>query len=274
MPFKCGIHIGKGHDFAVSLETICVKYGFDAAQIFTVVPERLKLIKYDADAVRTVIQKHKLNVWIHTSYLVSPWGSAHYHLPFCRKQLKQQIEIGAKGVVFHMLKIPAISMVKRFKELLSMKPRASTVLIENIAVKSDPLTSYETPEKINALIDTFLQNGIALKDINLAIDTSHVYCGQSDIRSYNSAKRWLATLKYPRCIKLFHLNGNGSDNLTDIHRIAFGSEDRIWNGIPKKESGVQAIKEFCNRYSVDVILECNFENEMQEALDVIKFLKE
>lgn len=273
MPFKCGIHIGKGVDFETSLETLCDKYKFTACQIFTVVPERLKLIKYDAAAVRAVIHKLNLHVWIHTSYLVSPWGVAPYHLPFCRKQLKQQVEMGAKGVVFHMLKIPPITMVQRLKQLLAMKPRGSTVLLENIAVKPDPIASYETPEKLNRLVDTFLANGIALRDINFAIDTSHVYCGHSDIKSYESAKKWFAALKYPHTVKLIHLNGNGSDNFTDIHRIAFGVEDRIWKDVAKNNSGVRAIREFCNKYSVDVVLECNFDTEMVGALDVLKFLE-
>jgi endonuclease IV len=194
-------------------------------------------------------------------------------MQFCIKQLKQQVEIGARGVIFHLPKLTAEEIAPKYKELLDMKPAKSMIVLENKAVRPAEKTSFETPEKLNHLVDTFIKYGIDQRDIALCIDTAHLHCSGVDLKMYDDAKKWLSELKYPRTIKLIHLNGNSSSGYADKHVIAFDKDDKIWGSIPFEKSGARAIKEFCKDFKIDIILECDFENETAAAVDLVKLLK-
>lgn len=264
---QTGIHVK-----ATEARTITTKFGMGACQIFTVVPQQLKIVSYNETELATA-SRAGLHIWIHSSYLVSPWGDKPYNIPFCIKQLHQARTIGAEGVIFHIPKAPASKLVAGLKRLLAQKP-AARIILENKAVRPDQFATYETPEKINALIDTFIAGGIARKDIWLCFDTAHLYCSGVNLRDREIAEQWFAKLKYPDRIACFHLNGNASTTFSDKHAIAFGPKDRIW-GTPKisfDKSGAKVIRDFCKKHGVDIILECSFENEKSDALALLRIL--
>ena len=270
-----GIHISKGPGGVDrSIDTMCSRFGFNACQIFTIVPQQVKLIEYDPALVAAVVKRHRLHVWIHSSYLVSPWGDKPYNMGLSIKQLKQQVEIGARGVIFHIPKAPPEKIVARYKALLDRKPAGSQVVLENKAVRPEPENAvYAVPENINRLVDVFLKHGVKLRDIAFCFDTAHLYCSGVSLRSYEDARLWLSKIKYPTVIKAFHLNGNSSSGYADKHVIAFDKKDKIWGGIEYRSSGVRAIAEFCRKRKVDILLECDFANEQKQALELIKLLR-
>jgi endonuclease IV len=266
-------HVGV-HVKATDIPALTDKYNLTAAQIFTVVPQQLKLVAYDEASLARAASR--LHIWIHSSYLVSPWGSAPYNHPFCTKQLKQQVAIGAQGVIFHIPKAPPRMLVAGLKRVISNKPTGARVVLENKAVRPDAFATYETPEKINTLVETFIRGGIPRKDIWLCFDTAHLYCSGVSLRTKKDAETWLKGLKYPDRIACFHLNGNSSKTFADKHTIAFGPHDRIWGGrdaIKWSDSGCAAIHEFCSARQVDIILECDFEHEQRAAMVLIEKLK-
>lgn len=263
------MHIGI-HVNANNLQLIN-KYNMTACQIFTVIPQKLQLVNYNKEELKK--HSEKINIWIHSSYLVSPWGTKPYNYPFCLKQLTQQVEIGAQGIIFHIPKLQPSELVDGLKKLIKNKPKGSRIILENKAVKPDDLLTYETPDKINNLIKCFIDNGIPKKDIWICIDTAHLHSSKINLSTYKDANDWLNGLKYPERIALFHLNGSSSKTYSDKHIAACSKKDLIWGNIPFGISGVKAIKEFCNKYKIDIILECDFDNEKDDVLDLIKKLK-
>jgi endonuclease IV len=267
------IHVGV-HVSARDIPLVTDKYALTACQIFTVVPQQLKLVTYDEAALQRA-SAAGLHIWIHSSYLVSPWGSAAYNRPFCIKQLRQQVAMGGRGVIFHIPKAPARTLVDGLKSLIAIKPAGSRVVLENKAVRPDQFATYETPEKINALIETFIRAGIPRRDIWLCFDTAHLYCSGVALRTKKDAETWIAGLKYPDRIACFHLNGNSSGTFADKHAIAFSSHDLIWGGraLPFRQSGAFVIMQFCRKNQVDIILECDFEREKTQAETLMRELK-
>lgn len=247
---KIGAHIS--HTNAIpTLKT----FGFNACQIFTISPRKLTPIKFDKKEFKLFTQRNKIQVYIHTSYMVNIWGEKPYHMHFCILQLLHQLEIGALGVVFHMPKTTPKLMVPALRAIIRKKPKLSKVILENRAVQPGPW-SYETPEKLNALVKVFLSSGIAKSEIAFAIDTAHLHSCGITLRTYKDAKKWFAGLKYPELIKLIHLNGSMSSTYIDRHAIAFGPDDLIWNKTSYEDSGVKFIGEFCKKNNVDIIFEC------------------
>lgn len=266
---KIGIHIAKGKSLHQSIKTTCETYKMDACQIFTITPQKIQLIEFDETKLAEIVRRMGINLYIHSSYLVSPWGEKPYHLPLCVKQLKQQVALGGKGVIFHIPKVPPQLLVPRLKELIARKPAHGRILLENKAVRPVPMGSYETPEKINHLVETLIKGGVPRSEIHLIFDTAHLYCGGVMLRTYADAKKWLTQLKYPDTVAGFHLNGNSSTTFADKHAIAFGPQDLIWHGIDYSASGVRAIVEFCKKHRLDIILECDFERESKGAVAIM-----
>lgn len=270
------MHVGI-HVSANQIPDLPQRYDFSAVQIFTIVPQQIKLVNYD-ETVLALAARKGLHIWTHSSYLVSPWGSKPYNLPLCVKQLRQNAAFSGQGVVFHIPKVPAKMLVDGLRELIQRKPKGARVVLENKAVRPEPLATYETPEKINGMIETFIRAGIPRREIWLCIDTAHLYCSGQTLRTREDADKWLRGLKYPDRIAAFHLNGNSSRTFSDQHAIAFGPKDLIWGeqagrALPFAKSGVAAIRDFCRARGIDILLECNFDAERVQALALIARLK-
>lgn len=272
MSIKVGVQIGKGTGLLEkNVAKTCAKWRFNACQIFLYSPMQVKKMLYDEAALRDVTRN--IRVYVHSSYLISPWGAKPYNMALSRAQLQAAENIGAVGVVFHLPKSKPKDVVPRFQALLAKKPRRVRIILEPRAMQPSE-GSYESPEKINALIDAIKSAGTATRDINICIDTAHAFCGQQQFRTYSEARMWLRRFKYPRCIKLFHLNGSQSTGFADRHAIAMSKKDKIWHGIPYRESGARAFVEFARRYRIDIVLECDFVNETRSAMSFINFVRE
>jgi endonuclease IV len=230
-----GIHVskdGKELDDAL-IETFDQKW--ETGQVFLWVPQQLKQVKYDSKKINKILQDNKTHIWVHSSYLISPWGNASYNMPLALKQLEEQAKISPNtGVVFHMPNRVPKDFIKDYAHLIKNKPKNSNVLLENKAFISS--NTLAKPETYNLLVQTFIKYGIPKKEIQFCIDTAHLTSAGLKITTEAQAQAWIKELKYPETIKLFHLNGNSSTNTKDIHEIPGSKKDLTWS---KDDSGLK-----------------------------------
>lgn len=240
----------------------------NCAQVFVVTPMSTKFMKIDAKALKKQIRDLDLIVYIHTSYVINPWGQKPYNMALSVQQLRIAYDIGARGVVFHIPKVPFFELVEKFKKLLEKKPPRVKIIMENRAAIPNECT-LETPEKMNQMTMVFLNSGIKVSDIRFCIDSAHLHSTGTTLRTYNDAKRWLDALKYPKTIIAFHLNGSMSDNNADHHTCPFVKNDRIWHGMKFADSGFCYILKFCKRHKIDVIFEVDWNKYSKHLKDLI-----
>jgi endonuclease IV len=255
MTIKAGIHIGSDKGFHKPiLKTLEAMPLMRSCQIFVYSPLRIIKINYDKKELLKVIKDKKINLYVHSSYLISPWGKKPYNVPFCLKQLKDAADINAIGVIFHIPKQPALKLVPRLLNIVQKKPKNIKILLENrAAIPSDD--THETCAKLNTFIDILLDAGLKFNDVQIVIDTAHLFSCGTVLSSYKDAKAWLDDLKYPKAIRAFHLNGSQSTGYNDIHAIPFSSKDLIWGKTKFKDSGFKAFLEFSKKHKCDVIFE-------------------
>jgi endonuclease IV len=249
-----GIHINKAEG---NLEDAIEKTwqdGWETGQVFLWVPQKLSPVKYEAKAVREAIGDR--TVYVHSSYLISPWGAAKYNLPLCMKQLKQQAEICPRGgVVFHLPNKPAKDFLKILKFLIEKKPPKSTIILENKAFLSDNNTAK--PEEINSFIKKAIEIGIPRGEIHLCIDTAHLTSAGIPFTTLLDVEKWLKALEFPECIRMFHLNGNSSTKVHDIHEVPGSPQDLTWG--QGDDSGLKTLIQWAKKNKKDCIVECHYQ---------------
>jgi len=262
---KYGLHLGKD-DKKNIIENVKSYIGIiNICQIYTQIPRKIGEVKFDRDILSNVLKEGKMDVYIHSSYLVNPWGDKPYNMEWAIKQMNDAYKLNSKGVIFHIPKLEPHDLVDKYKILLA-NSKGVNILLENRATRPDDNLTYEFPYKFNNLIEIFIHHNIPKKDIHLCIDTAHLFCGKQNISKYEDAKKWLTDFKYKECIKLIHLNGNATMSHKDIHAIAFSKNDYIWKNYTYNESGFKAFVEL----NKPIILECDLKTEKQEALSLFK----
>ena len=250
-----GIHINKGDSKLEDALAQSFKDGWETGQVFLWVPQAVKQVEYDAKTVANYLKKEKKTIWIHSSYLINPWGKAPYNRPLSIKQLEEQAIISPNGgVIFHIPNIVPSSFIEDYKYLIDHKPKQSKILLENKAYVSS--NTLAKPETFNLLVETFIKFKISKADIHFCIDTAHLFSAGISLTTENNAKAWLSKLKYPETIQLFHLNGNSSNSVRDIHEVPGSPPDLIWN---KDDSGLLYILKWAKKHKIDCILECHYQ---------------
>lgn len=270
-----GIHIHKGNT------TVCdniIKYDnvfpgdINAIQVFTFGPRSYRKNKIQYDKLKELTKNRHL--YIHSSYYSNIWNGKPQCFTTTLSEFKSAVELNAKGVVLHIPKIDPESVVKGVLKLISsLKKRRGNVLIllEMKAMAASSL-SYESPEKIDNLIELMKKSGINKKSVGIVIDTAHIYSGKSDIRLYASAKRYLDSIKNKSWIKLIHLNGNQYSNekkARDKHAIPLDSKDKIWSNIEYKDSGCKAFIDYSKSNKIPFILEIKSEHTIKGVKNFI-----
>jgi endonuclease IV len=256
----------------------------NASQIFTYGPRFLAPNKIDNSAVLEVSKD--IDLTVHSAYMTTGiWkvstenaseNTSKKKLDLFKAQMLSCKKIGAWGMVLHVSKqypdilTDTMTLLKPIAKKLGVK-----VVLEMVASKADPDRTYETPEKIDNLTTLI---GPKEPWWGWCIDTAHIWCAGVDIRTYSSMKKWLDALTFKKRILMFHLNGASSlrGSGVDKHAIAFGPDDRIWNGIEPEKSGVRAVVEFAIKYNITIICEINrgLEDDTRMSLDAIVKLAE
>ena len=251
-----GIHVFKGNDIADSIKKARNACPLNAIQIHTHGPRSRNLIKHDYARIKK--ESKGLALYVHSSYPTNPWKNAekiNNKFTHTVEQFVSSRDIGSKGVVLHIPKIePSVVAppIKKLADVLLEKKLLDEqkIILEMIAVKQHETKSYESPEKINRLIEYLIAAGLTYEHVGICIDTAHIYAGKADIHTYASGLEYCRKLKYPKWIYLIHLNGNVYDakkRAGDKHAVPFDHEDKIWKGVTYKKSGCRAFIEYAKK---------------------------
>lgn len=256
-----GKHIFKSTDLVKSIEHDRTLFNLNAIQIFTHGPRSTVKVKHDYVNIKKV--SSGLHIYIHSSYPTNPWLNTESSLLHTTDQFTSSHVLGALGVVLHIPKINPVRvtdsvevLVNKLKSMAILKDQR--VILEMKAVKQHPTDSYESPGKINRLIETLQGRGITSSDVCICIDTAHIYAGGANIHTYDDGISFITKLKYPEWIGLLHINGNVYDvreRSGDKHAIPFDHEDKVWKDCHYLKSGCRAFIEFARRYKIDFIVE-------------------
>ena len=223
-------------------------------------------------------------LYVHSTYLTNPWGDVKKNrsLAHTIDQFRIARDIGARGVVLHIPKIDAKDVVAGMRSLVNALLINNIELNDNFriilemkAVKSHNTKSYESPDKINNLIDELKEAKLTTAEIGICIDTAHIYAGKAKIKTYHDTKKYIKKLNND-WIYLLHLNGNEYDSKKragDKHAIPLSKEDKIWGNSTYKNSGCRAFLEYAQKLDIDVILEAKAHHTNEQIKKFLNVLK-
>lgn len=275
---RIGIHVFKNKDMVDSIRKAIEELNIKAIQIFTHGPRNFKINKLDYTSIKSVCKG--INIYVHSSYPTNPWKNTPESIQSTVEQFASSFSLKSKGVVLHIPKIDPVKTAESIQVLVNeLKKKkimnGQKVILEMKAVKSDPLLSYETPEKINRLIEYLKSYNLSHVNVGICIDTAHIYAGGVQITSYKDAVIYCNKIKYPEWICLLHLNGNEYDakkRAGDKHAIPLDSKDKIWKDTSYKNSGCRAFIEYSKKNNIDVIVEIKNHHTIEQVKTFFKNL--
>lgn len=263
-----GFHVSKVDKLTL---TQSIKYfqdeykGMECCQIFTYGPKTQNKNNYDEKELMQLCKS--TNIYIHSTYM-----SSFKFWPHIIEQLKNADELGVKGVVFHIPKeMP--DKIAHYTEVMC-KHFTNTKLIWEMKALKCADDSYESPEKLIALVDEFKKAGIKHKQVGICIDTAHISSGQADIKTKKAAQAYVEKLEpIKKWITLLHLNGNeydGKIRAGDKHTCPMSKDDKVWPDMILKDSGCLVFYKWFMKNKLDVILEIEVD---EESLNLFQALK-
>lgn len=258
-----GNHVDKAKNYVAALRAAvdtAAKNGCQmaAAQIFVTNPRSGKSTVSDVEAaeIKKYLAETGLSLYVHSSYLTNPWGEKPglgKHL--AKVELTLADAVGAKGLVVHLPRKPAAVIVESIGDLLD--GNSGIIYLEiNSYVASE--TTYETPEKINVLLEAIREKlPPALHSrIGVTVDTAHLWAAGVDISTRHGAIEWCGRFDLIADVHpvLVHLNDQ-------IHQCGDGRDEHapltygtIWSET-KMEGGLGVILEWAVEHNYDCILE-------------------
>jgi endonuclease IV len=242
---------------------------FKTVQVFIRVPNTSAKIKAtNLQKVKDFVSQVK-NLYVHTPYVERFQDEKRSEEMYIEAD-----QIGAKGLVYHLPKDEIKNIIPIIKTLVDIKLRNKgkcKILMEQPAYKATPNTTYESPAKLDALIDACAE--FSHDDLGFVLDTAHIYAAGVNLRTLEEAKTYLNSIKNFNRIDLLHLNGNCVHNAIckDKHAVPFSTEDKIWNGIPYLESGCRAFIVKFIKSNKDIIFEVKKDYQIDE---ILMFLQE
>lgn len=288
-----GIHVTKIADNNIAESLILIKklfnkdkLYFNTAQIFITGPKSYTMIPLlksldGREELKKITVNLKIQLYIHGSYVDFPWTGNIKAISNIRKELKLCKQIGAKALIIHLPKAPISNIIDNLPKLLKNKPKQIKLILETNAVCPAEGKSYETPAKLNPLLEYIYKTivkvdgkSIHLKNhIGICVDTAHIWACGVNISSRRKAENWLKNIKYPQLIKLIHLNddANKLKSGRDVHtHLGTG---QIWKQYSHdiKKSGIYPFVKFAQKSKIPIILERHFTN--QKYIDLVKEIK-
>jgi endonuclease IV len=275
---KIGIHIFKGNDMVDSIKSARKEYNLNAIQLFTHGPRDMHKVGHDFASIRDAGKG--ISMYVHSSYPTNPWNGDVNVFNHTVDQFRSSYDIGSKGVVLHIPKMGPDKIAVTIKYLVDILfekglLEEQKVILEMKAVKQHETYSYESPKKINRLIDALKLTGLTSADVGICIDTAHIYAGKANIHTYDEGVKYCNDIKYPEWICLIHLNGNVYDSKKragDKHAIPFDCEDKIWGDISYTNSGCKAFIEFAKKKGIDFIIEAKDHHTVEQVKTFIELV--
>lgn len=276
---------------ANAIQVDCSILGLDAAQIFTHGPRNHVKNLNQQDIVDIKALSGTISISVHSSYpTVAIWNLTHANkdtpaskriIGHIRDQLKCCAEIDARGLVIHISRKRPSVIVEAMEICAPIAKKIGVpIWLEMISSKAHEDLTYETPEKLNRLVD-------CLKHIDpavwgLCVDTAHVWGSGTDISDRDQMDAWMSDLTDATRAKIsiMHLNGSSSafGSGSDKHEVAFCSADLIYGKNLKSPhlSGVKSIIDYCTPNRIPVILEINrgAESDVIDCIDIIAAMEQ
>jgi len=277
-----------------ALREDCGSLRLTAAQIYTHGPRNSNPNKMDYEKIKKWAADEKIKLYVHSSYLtVSIWNlnETTKELPKVKKYIKMLNDqliackkVGSHGLVIHfpnktlkdVIDTVSCSVFKLMIErhgvpiLFEMKP------IKNKGVKKGVNYGYVTPDQLNKFCKKVT---LSKKLWGVVIDTAHLWGAGVDTTDKKTQDEWFNEFKFPKMIKLIHLNGSqlktfGSGR--DEHIIVFSDDDDMYSKYKKtpKKSGIFSILQFVMKNNLAVICEINrgLEKDVRMSLNLINSL--
>lgn len=208
----------------------------DLVQVFVVGPRNSIPVNMNYNKVK----EQKIDIYAHGAYVDNSWKTKS--VTNIIQELKICDNINAKGLIIHLSKSTNERfepVIKKIAENITSKTRIYLEI--NPALPTE--NTFETPEKINALISKMnaAQKKYNIK-LGLCIDTAHLAsCGVA-LKTYGDAKAFFSALyKTPIII---HLNDSGTPigSGQDIHEtLTKGTIWQDYNKLNISKSGLQYI---------------------------------
>lgn len=239
--------------------------GFDARafQIFVANPRSLSITLRDdeADELQAYLSETRIVAIAHGTYMDFPWGGNAYAAKFIRGELALCARAGISGLVVHLGKAPAETVLKYIPRLISVEQTVA-VFLEVPHVKPEN-SHYETPEKLAALFrEIRARFDPLLCRFGLCIDTAHLWSCGVDLRSYEDAEEWIRGLEavadvIPPDRVIIHLNDSLDERGSGVDRHAPLLEGKLWGDFRARprQSGLAAFVDYAVRNDTTVILE-------------------
>jgi endonuclease IV len=279
---------------AITLDTTHLK--LDAVQIYTHGPRNSKCNPMNYNDIKEYCEKNKISLYVHSSYITAGiWyinkdskddDKSKFAIKLLLDQLESCDKLNSKGLVIHLPKKHPDIIIEAFKVLAPLTEEYKTpILLEMTAVKPHPMNTYETPEKNNRLCDMLLKEVPKFTNWGICPDTAHLWGAGVEIDKVSVMKSWFSNLKYPKRVKLIHLNGASNstfDTGKDKHMVIFSDEDDIWNDLINSEgydikklksSSLYELIKFAKKYKLAMICEIN-RGEYDEIKFAIKSLNQ
>ncbi len=187
-----------------------------------------------------------VHLYAHASYKTSIMGATS---KLIKDQYKLCQEQEFRGLVCHLLKRTPVENFNAIVDLVKYSNTFARIGISNIpisshvsyhtkflfeinGVKTDNKNvgisnTFETPDKINYLIDALIAVGVTPDHMGFCLDTSHIWTGGISIRNSKEVRDWLGKIRDPKWIQLIHLNDSNSElGGRDLHTwVGMG---KIW----------------------------------------------
>lgn len=270
----------------------CSELKINTCQIFVQGPRNSKMNQMEYSNIKKLCSDKKINLYVHSSYIsISIFSVTHdnKHTPKSKKAIEaiiKQLEacdkLGSLGLVLHISKRTPTQITESLSILAPIiKKFLTPIILEMPAKKPDSNLTYETSHKIN-ILTKLLNDKIPVLKWGWCIDTCHIWSSGIAIDKPVVVKKWLHDLKYPECIKLFHINGGSIDIFgtgKDKHIIPFSDSDNIFgssitDGTYQKKTSIDIIFKFINNNNIDSIIEINRGSfkDAKFAIDTMKTL--
>ena len=303
---KVGVHISKVSSIlknpyknrkslldAIRIE--CDQLKINTCQIFVQGPKNGKMSNIDEINIKKYCTEGKINLYVHSSYItVGCWNinnqnkfdkKSQYFINLIEKQLDVCDAINSNGFVIHLSKKTPEQIIETLKILFPfIKKYKTPILLEQPAKKPDINMTYESPEKINYMTELIIKELPNLY-FGWCLDTCHLWSGGIELNKSNIIKKYFLDFKYPKYIKLFHLNGGNIkifNTGVDKHDVILSKDDNIFsNSVHKigdinksKKTNLGILIKFAKKNNIDTILEVNTGNftDVDHAIDTIKTL--
>lgn len=217
--FSLGKHISKQRHIAATLKLI--PDPSKPYQIFLGNPSSTKVNTNDADLAEslTLIERHKLRIFIHAPYLINLASINEYNIPCLKKHLEAGAAMGARGIIVHVGK----STTQPQDEAISNMRKNINTLLE-YATPECPLL-LETPagqgtELLSENVDTFMNFVASFNNtcFGACVDTCHVF--SAGVRPLEYLSSVLSHETWSTVLHVVHFNDSKADIGSRVDRHA------------------------------------------------------